>query len=88
MDLETAYENQGCCSAPDKKFDMPTGSILKTMPSSGKSRRLSAAEMAEDVKISIKEAFEQAAAHEDSGRVVSLAKELIGTMQGYTDDEL
>jgi len=53
-----------------------------------KSRRLSSAEMAEDVKMSIKEAFEQAAAHEDPGQVASLARELIGTMQGYTDNEL
>jgi len=84
-DLETAYENQACCQTPDKKFDMPTGSMLKQMMP--KSRRLSSAEMAEDVKMSIKEAFEQAAAHEDPGRVASLARELIGTMQGYTDNE-
>jgi len=123
-DMESAYENQGCCTAPDQNFTIPTGTMLKKMTTTSAvsaaegparrraagtpqlddddagydddgyaasdddggytPRRLSSAEMAEDLKMTMKAALEEAAAH---GEVASLAKALIGNIQGHTNEE-
>lgn len=81
-DVEKAYEDQGCCTAPEKNFVMPkSGSMLKATMSMPKAsaRRLSLQDLTENVKA----ALDQAATQGGPDEVRSFAKVLIDSMEDY-----